>query len=235
MSHGDADHRRPVVAPMEDCWRFVGVNGDRSCPELTTFIHCRNCPVLAAAARRFFDRPAPEGYLESWQEIHEQPAASFATDSKSLLVFRLGDEWLAIPTPVLVEVTPLRHVHRLPHRSGNVLAGITNIRGQLQLCVRLGGLLDLAEAAAETPGSAPTARMLVVERKTTRGPERWAFGVDEVAGIHLVPGASLRSAPATIRGTAMRATVALFSWRDRTVGLLDEARLLDGLSSMISR
>ncbi len=32
-------------------------------PELSSFIHCRNCPVFAAAARTFFDRPAPEGYL----------------------------------------------------------------------------------------------------------------------------------------------------------------------------
>ena len=31
-----------------------------------SFIHCRNCPVFAAAARTFFDRPAPEGYLADW-------------------------------------------------------------------------------------------------------------------------------------------------------------------------
>ena len=28
-----------------DCWNHIGVSGDRSCPELNTFIHCRNCPV----------------------------------------------------------------------------------------------------------------------------------------------------------------------------------------------
>jgi len=233
MSRSDAGHKRPVVAPMEDCWRIVGVSGDRSCPELSAFIHCRNCPVLAAAAHRFFNRPAPEGYLASWQEILEQPVTPFAADAKSVLIFRLGEEWLALPTPVLVEVTPLRQVHRLPHRSNTVLAGITNIRGQLQLCVRLGGLLGLAAEATETPESAPTARLIVVERTTASGQVRWAFGVDEVAGIHLIPGASLRSAPATVRGTVMRATVALFAWQDRTVGLLDEARLLDGLSDMI--
>ena len=49
-----------------DCWNRIGVTGDRSCPELNTFVHCRNCPVFAAAARAFFDRPAPEGYLAEW-------------------------------------------------------------------------------------------------------------------------------------------------------------------------
>src|SRR5215831_8786654 len=50
----------------EGCWHRIGVSGDRSCPELSTFVHCRNCPVFAAAARAFFDRPAPEGYLGEW-------------------------------------------------------------------------------------------------------------------------------------------------------------------------
>ena len=34
-----------------DCWNKIGVSGDLSCPELNTHIHCRNCPVFAAAAR----------------------------------------------------------------------------------------------------------------------------------------------------------------------------------------
>ena len=137
MSHDIAIEDRQVMAPMADCWRHVGVTGDRSCPELKTFIHCRNCPVLSAAARRFFDRPAPAGYLESWREILEQPEVTVDADARSVLIFRLGTEWLALPTAAVVEVTPLRQVHRLPHRSGPVLAGIVNIRGQLQLCVRL--------------------------------------------------------------------------------------------------
>ena len=51
------------------CWHRIGVSGDRSCPELSTFVHCRNCPVFAAAARVFFDRPAPEGYLAEWTRL----------------------------------------------------------------------------------------------------------------------------------------------------------------------
>src|SRR5215472_14146833 len=51
-----------------DCWNRIGISGDRSCPELEAHIHCRNCPVFASAARAFFDRPAPEGYLAEWTQ-----------------------------------------------------------------------------------------------------------------------------------------------------------------------
>lgn len=234
MSHDTAGLSRHVVAPMDDCWRHVGVSGDRSCPELATFIHCRNCPVLTSAARRFFDRPAPAGYLDSWREILEQPEVARDADARSVLVFRLGDEWLALPTAVLAEVTSPRQLHRVPHRSGAELAGIVNIRGQLQVCILLEGLLGLPAPAVGIPVAASTARLIVVERAGDRGAERWVFRVDEVAGVHRVPGQSLRDVPATISGAGTRATTALFSWHDRTVGLLDVSRLLDGLHGRIS-
>ena len=77
--------------------------------------------------------------------------------------FIFGD----VATAVLVEVTPLRTLHRLPHRSGGVLAGIVNIRGQLQLCASLHALIGIpGESSADADaalGPAP-ARLLVVER-----------------------------------------------------------------------
>ena len=234
MSHDTAGLSRHVVAPMDNCWRHIGVSGDRSCPELATFIHCRNCPVLTSAARRFFDRPAPAGYLDSWREILEQPEVARDADTRSVLVFRLGDEWLALPTAVLAEVTSPRQLHRVPHRSNAELAGIVNIRGQLQVCILLEGLLGLPAAAVGIPVAASTARLIVVERVGDRGAERWVFRVDEVAGVHRVPGQSLRDVPATVSGAGTRATTALFSWHDRTVGLLDVSRLLDGLHGRIS-
>jgi chemotaxis-related protein WspD len=234
MSNEISGLDRHVVAPMENCWRHVGVSGDRSCAELTTFIHCRNCPVLAAAARRFFDRPAPEGYLESWQEILEQPDVALDADSRSVLVFRLGDEWLALPTTALVEVASPRQLHRVPHRSNAELAGIVNIRGQLQVCVRLEGFLGLPAPVADGHGTTSASRLLVIGRKGERGEERWVFRVDEVAGLQRVPARTLRDVPATVSGTNTRATKSLFSWQEKMVGLLDEARLLDGLHGRIS-
>lgn len=228
-----------VEAPMPECWRIVGVSGDRSCPELETFIHCRNCPVLAEAARTFFDRAAPAGYLDDWRAILEEPAAAADAGTTSVLVFRLDKEWFALPATVLVEVTTVRPLHCIPHRADGGLAGLVNIRGQLQLCMSLHALLGLPGGpAAAAPGApsadAGAARMLVVERTGEQGMERWVLGADEVAGVHRLPRAALRSVPSTVSQAQARCSTALFDWQDLTVGLLDESRLFEGLSGMVS-
>jgi len=227
-----------VTAPMAECWRRIGVAGDRSCPELRTFIHCRNCPVLAEAARTFFDREAPEGYLEAWTRILEEPDVVAATDALSVLVFRIGREWLALATQALVEITTLRPLHRVPHRTAGALAGLVNIRGQLQLCVSLHGLLGLEDAPpAFMPGDdAPApARLLVVERTDPSPGGRWVFAADEVAGVQRVERTALRAVPSTVSQSTAHVCQALFDWQDHPVGLLDETRLFDGLHDIITR
>lgn len=231
-----------VEAPMPECWRIVGVTGDRSCPELERFIHCRNCPVLAEAARTFFDRNAPPGYLDAWREILEEPAAAADTETTSVLVFRLDREWFALPATVLVEVTPVRPLHRIPHRAGGGLAGLVNIRGQLQLCMSLHALVGLTGGPGTAPagnaaahvGDPGAARMLVVERAGETGIERWVIGADEVAGVHRLARSAVRAVPSTVSQAQARCATALFEWQDRTVGLLDEGRLFDGLRDMVS-
>jgi chemotaxis-related protein WspD len=222
-------------APADECWRRIGVTGDRSCPELESYIHCRNCPVMAAAARTFFDRAAPEGYLEGWRGILEESAGPVEARLESLLVFRLGQEWHALPTCTLVEVTTRRTCHRVPHRTGGVLEGIVNIRGQLQLCVSAHRLLGIEEAPTAARGGDGTdeARFLVVERPGQAGADRWVFRVDAVAGVHRVDRARLRAVPDTVSQSGARYCRSLFDWGDSVVGILDDARLFEGLADSV--
>ncbi|MDR3636892.1 MAG: chemotaxis protein CheW [Isosphaeraceae bacterium] len=213
-----------VVA--HDCWNRIGVSGDHSCPELLQFIHCRNCPVFASAARAFFDRPAPDGYLAGWASLlgGEQESATNDADSVSLLLFRLHADWLALSLRAVVEVTAVRPVHRIPHRTDAVLAGLVNLRGQLHLRVSLHGLLDVAPAADPGPHGA-TARMIVIRQ----GTELWVFAADEVLGVHRVSRAALRAAPSTLADPAISFSQAVFAWEGRSVGYLDEQRVFAAL------
>src|SRR5205807_2699109 len=104
------------VNVQTDCWQRIGVWGDRSCPELLKVVHCHNCPVFAAASRRFLDAPSPEAYLEEWTARLTSPIEETATDLQSVLIFRLGEEWLALRVQVLLEVSNPRPIHRIPHR-----------------------------------------------------------------------------------------------------------------------
>jgi chemotaxis-related protein WspD len=223
--------------PPPDCWRTIGVSGDRSCAELETFIHCRNCPVLAEAARTFFDRPAPDGYLENWTAILDAPEAPATTAATSMLLFRLGQEWFALPAEVLVEVTSLRPLHRIPHRGAGVLEGLVNIRGQLRLCVSLRGILGLADLRATASGGdgtpEPPARLLVVESHAGAA-EIWVFAVDQVAGVQRVERGALRSVPSTVSQSAARYSQTLFDWQGQAVGVLDDERLFADLRGMMA-
>src|SRR5262249_10894119 len=235
---GDGLPGRP--AGDGDCWHRIGVAGDRSCPELNTFIHCRNCPVFAAAARTFFDRPAPEGYLAEWTRwladsdgLGSRGEAGDGEDDEgdplaqregvSVLIFRLGAEWLAFRTRAVAEVTTPRPVHRVPHRSNRVFTGLVNLQGQAQLCVSLHGLLDV-----DAPASSPR---LVVLRDHDRA-ETWAFGADEILGVERVPRSQWRSVPSTLINPAVGFSQAVLSWNGWSIGLLDEQRVFTALRSL---
>ena len=211
----------------DDCWNKIGVNGDRSCPELAKFTHCRNCPVFGSAARFFFHRKAPEGYLNEWAGLLAQPVVSGSSDQAAMLVFRLGVEWLAIGLSVAVEVTSLRPVHRVPHRTNTVFAGLINLRGQLHPCASLHGLLQI-DTIDPTINPAIAPRLILIQKRN----ETWAFPADEVAGVHQVPQPDLLNVPSTLANPAGSFSRAVFGWGDRSVNVLDEPRLFHALRRM---
>jgi chemotaxis-related protein WspD len=207
----------PVVA-VDRCWTRIGVWGDHSCPELPKVTHCHNCPVFAAAGRQFLDAPSPPNYLDEWTVRLAAPEEDEVTDEFSVLVFRLGDEWLALSVSVLMEVTPPRTPHRIPHRAG-LLAGVVNIRGELHLCIRLDLLLGVAPPDKQMGTNNPR---LIVIRSDSEG---WAFAADEVDQVRRLPGESLVPSAPTLSRAVSKLTRGVFAYRGQSVGLLDDARL----------
>ncbi len=230
------------LAMIDDCWNRIGVCGDQSCPELPRFVHCHNCPVFATASERLLSSPPPPGYLEEAKVRLAAPPEEIIPDAHSALVFRIDEEWLALPVQVLVEVHPVRPVHRIPHRGG-LLAGLVNIRGELELCARLGQLLGIASpktarssgraksngATTDTSDTSTVARLLVVQFEA----ERWVFPVDEVDQVHRFHASDLSSIPATVGRYGGRLSRGLFTQGDRTIGFLDADRLRHTLRTKV--
>ena len=225
-------HRMNTQAILENnCWSRIGISGDHSCPELRTHIHCRNCPVHESAAKAFFDRPAPAGYLEEWAEELAGPCFEADGQHLSVLIFRLDDEWLALATQFVVEVTSTRPVHMIPHRSSDVLVGMVSLRGKLELMVALPALLGI-EASRSTsdhadPSAAIAGARLVVIRKDA---STWVFEADEVPGVRRFPRSVLKSVPSTLANPESGFSQLVIPWHERSVGFLDENRLFAALA-----
>ena len=95
-----------TLADVDDCWNRIGIRGDQSCPKLPEYVHCRNCPVYASAARRILDRLPPQVELEGADAAGD--AAATARTAAAPRCFRLHREWLGLPTRALDEVAAAR-------------------------------------------------------------------------------------------------------------------------------
>ncbi|WP_052639965.1 CheR family methyltransferase [Zavarzinella formosa] len=231
-------HRRPLLvmrsgpeshrADGTDCWNTIGVRGDHSCRELAKYDHCHNCHVFSAAGRRFLDNISPPGYLAEWTERLAEPIPEAGRDLENVLIFRMRDEWLALPVACVAEVTLPRPFHRVPHRGG-LLDGIINIRGELHLLVRVDELVGLTPPGEEIPMTRKS-RLLVAGTPNNL----WAFVVNEVDRVRRFPATELLPVPTTVARSTGRFSRGVLVGDGRMTGLLDEVKLFDALRARLT-
>ena len=233
------------------CWREIGISGDRSCIELTTLIHCRNCSVYTQTARQVFDRPLPEpdeaineafdsvfvtSPLSDWVEDKRDPDDEMGRNA--VAIFRLEQEWFALPATMFHSIVPWRQVRPIPHRSNELLQGLVNVRGELLLCVSLAQFLKVPKGYS----SPAQRRLAIIEWEG----HRWTFSVDEFQGIETILPSTLLTPPATVLKASQTYTHSLLPWHDRmnhhpadritnrlidrSINCLDETLLFDALT-----
>ncbi|AVD94089.1 MULTISPECIES: chemotaxis protein CheW [Pseudomonas] len=207
-------------AHIDDCWNRIGVRGDKQCPLLERHVHCRNCEVYAAAATRLLDRYA---LVQEHQAAAVQPDAE--NTGRSMLLFRLGEEWLALATACLAEIAPLQAVHSLPHQRSRLLHGVANVRGALVPCLSLADLLGVQASSTEQRSARAMPRMLILAAEG--GPV--VMAVEEIDGIHRLDPQLLGSGR-----DATRFTAAVLQWRGRSVRVLDDQHLLSAVQRSLS-
>ncbi|MBJ7373768.1 MAG: chemotaxis protein CheW [Pseudomonas sp.] len=211
---------------IDDCWNRIGIHGDKSCPLLEEHIHCRNCSVYSAAATRLLDRYSLQ------QDQREAVVSKVEIDVKtrSLLMFRLGEEWLGLATRTLVEVAPLQAIHSLPHQRSRALLGVANVRGALVACLSLVELLDLDGGVAPVSGGRVMPRMLIIAAHG--GPV--VVPVDEVDGIHAIDERILDAASQSGAQASAKYTRGVLQYRGRSLRWLDEEQLLSAVTRSLT-
>ena len=219
-----------LPAEVHDCWNIIGVEGNGSCAELRKFVHCRNCPVYSAASLQLLDRPLTPEYRRQWTEHFAREKKLTEPARLTVILFRVASEWLALPARAFQEVAERRPIHSLPHRRRNVVLGLANVRGELLICVSLTQLLGLEPENAHPRQRAQRDRLLVANWNNSR----FVFPVDEVFGLHRFQPGEIREAPATVAHSTHSHTQGVFTWRERTVGMLDADALFAALNRNLS-
>ncbi|PRX98401.1 chemotaxis protein CheW [Paraburkholderia sp. BL25I1N1] len=217
------------TASFDDCWNRIGVRGDSSCERLVEYVRCLNCPVFETAAAKLLERPIPLVDLSQHDmRARARPQQDAQSASESFLVFRIGDEWLALPTPIFKRIVQTRPIHTLPHRQHRAVLGVVNVQGELLVCLSLAHLLGFETGAAARDDRArhDLPRFLVVSRAEKHA----VFPVDQVDGVHRIATASFCAPPATLSHAAAAHTRAVAPWRGMSVGLLDADALFDTLN-----
>jgi chemotaxis-related protein WspD len=239
-----ADLSQPTPPFLNDCWNQIGVMGDRSCKELKGVIHCHDCPVYAAVGESLLEREPPANYVEEWINILAETATAVegteghgaiirSDDAVSIIVFRLGQQKLALPVRTLQEITHPAKVQPLPHRSNDLFLGLVNIRGETLLCASLSHLLNLAAPTivpAQQHFSTDNGHRMIV---AGQGEAKWVFPVDEVYGTYRFYLSELRDAPVVITKATEAYTQGVIYWEGEKVNYLDSELLFYTLNHKI--
>jgi chemotaxis-related protein WspD len=229
------------------CWKQIGVWGSSTCDKLTQVAHCHDCAVYTAAGAQLLQRAMPMAYRS--QQTADIALVAKPYDSSqmfSVLIFRLAQEWLALPAGLCQQILAPISFHTLPHRSNDTLLGIVNVRGQLLLKVSLLNILGLNQASSKLEkshlpeGHLPEGsslestqvypRMVVVTKAAETGEvDTWVFDVDELHGIHSIAFGQLEAAAAGVSCAVESCTRYVFSWHGQPVNFLNDVRLFEAL------
>jgi len=218
---------------IESCWHRIGVWGKEMprCPRLDQVVHCQNCDVFHTASLRVYEKPLPDGYRQEWTEVLADDKTKIMAGTNSVMIFRLGDEWVAIATNLCKEVSDMLKIHRLPHNKSTVLRGVVNSGGEVQLCFSLGSVLGISKAdSVFGEGSYGVyARMIVMERDG----RSYLFPVSEIGGLHHYREQDLGPLPKIVLASAASYMKGIIKWNGKSVGCLDDELVLAQLERSI--
>lgn len=211
--------------PTVQCWKDEGVFGNSTCPELQKVVHCRNCAAYSRAAAQVLGASLPVGYREQWARELSLPQKTPQVTGGSVILFRVGQEWLALATRCFQEISERRSIHSLPHQPPFVL-GLANVRGELVTCISLAHFLGLGQVPNLNTLRTNYHRLLVVSWAGCR----LGFPVQEVQGPRRFSQNELKPLPTSVSNHDSGLTNCVLNSESKAVGMLDANLLCTAFS-----
>jgi len=214
---------------INDCWNKIGVWGHQipRCEHLKNLIHCHNCDIFSRAGSQILSRPPQENYLQQWSDNLSQFREEENINVKSALIFRMGDEWFALASEFIKEITHCDKHHSLPHIKNNVLRGLVNVNGELILNVSLGYLFKINKSS--TTSKLTNERYIIINDDN----ECFAFPVSEVKEIIHYNIDDVQSTPSTINKNTSCFIKGIVRHNNTDVGILDSDLVFSALHKNI--
>ncbi len=203
---------------MHDCWNLIGSRSPKgaSCERLKNVITCVNCDVYVKAGRRLLHRDAPVGYIDEWVEIISTAETLEKKETTSVIIFKIQNQLVALPSRLLDKVVIPGRVHTLPHNNSSYIAGITNVQGELAVSLDINRLL-VGKDSRKPIDESRFPRNVVI--KLAGG--LWAFEVEEVVGIERLKFETVALEAERWSGDE-KFVDSCFLWKNKTVIMLDD-------------
>jgi chemotaxis-related protein WspD len=175
------------------------------------------------AGRRVFEKDVPEGYLEQWTQALANEPDTRAQVSRSVIYFRLGEEWFSLATKIFVEVAQARSIHRIPHRADSLMQGVVNVGGAVRLCFSLTSLLGVnnSDQRDASPRYGVYQRYLAVQINNAD----YVFPVDEVGGVYRYDPQDLKQVPVTIEPRKAELLLGMLDIKGNNIACIDADKL----------
>lgn len=176
------------------------------------------------SAQRLLARAPDQKYIGEWTKlIGQKKDESTEKVEISVIIFRLGTKWLAIPATVFSEIYRNFRIHTIPQRSNSILLGIVNFRGQLALCVNMQKVLGIESIPSNHESEEKTHLQIMMAIQKEK--ELWVFRAAELFGIFHCDAASVQNVPPQVLKLKNNCLRGFIKWNEKQVGLLDEELL----------
>lgn len=202
-----------------NCWYEIGDWGTGICPELDKVGRCKYCSVYINSGRKLFDRIVSDELVDEWTEIVSKPKEKKEEKTVSVVIFRIGTEWLAINTHAFKEVIEKKFIHTIPYRTNKFFKGICNVNGELLLCFSIPDIFGLIKTDEDS-----TKMVVLLENNN-----RYVFEVDEFDSVASISEESIQKPPSTISKSIDAHINGIFDFKNQRIGLIDSNKLFTAL------
>ncbi len=157
---------------------------------------CSNCPEYSEAGRKLFDREMDEGERVHWTRLMAEEKKQRSSGLSSVIVFRLGHEWLGLSAGVFDQILDLRPPRTVPGRSNRIFTGLVNVGGELLPSVSAREALRIPRADPGAGDQRGISEPCLAVVRASSG--RFAFDVDEILGMFRYDRSESSAPPVTV-------------------------------------